>query len=153
ILKEDVRDKNKDFRAALVKEMIKCFQTVFARNVVGEQKQTIQSCVNAALLLPSFAQLDNIEVADFLTDLVRDTGNPPVPWATVLNGLAATPGGEGPLLATSALAPMRSYGQFDAVKNYAFKALQVYFAPRPKEMDFDFNGTGFLEKPRRYKLA
>jgi len=153
VVKEGYKEKNKDVRLALAKEMIACFKTVFERNAMGEPKLDMASCVNAALMLPTFAQLESPDIIDFLTDLVRDRGRSPVAWASALTGLAATPMGQGPVLSATTLVPTREYGKFDAVKLLAFKALQVYLAPHPKELDLDFSGTGFLDKEKRQKLA
>src|SRR5262249_21017395 len=45
-LRDKEKAKNKDFRSALAKEMIKCFQKVFARNAFGQPEQKMASCVN-----------------------------------------------------------------------------------------------------------
>lgn len=144
--------KNKDFRDLFARELITCFKTVFARNVFGEMECDTLSCINAGLFLPTLGRLDNIEIMDFLSDLVRDPGKPGAPLSSALAGLATSALGQGPVLTTAVLAPGRTYGTHDAIKLFGFKAMREFLSHAPPEMDFKF-AVGFLDKAKRVKMA
>lgn len=152
VLFEKDLPKNKDFRDLFARELIQCFKTVFARNAFGELECDTLSCVNAGLLLPALGKLDNVEIMDYLSDLVRDPGKPGAPFSSALAGLATSALGQGSVLTTAALAPGRSYSRHDAIKLFAFKAMSEFLSHAPPEMDFKF-AVGFLEKSRRIKMA
>ena len=68
--------------------------------------------------------------------------------------LGTAPLGQGPLLSIATLCPSKNYGPQDAIRLFAFKGLQEQFRNFPKELDFTFAATGFLEPPeKRKKLA
>ncbi|HMF15928.1 MAG TPA: hypothetical protein VKE98_01920 [Gemmataceae bacterium] len=85
LLNKENRDKNKDFRKHFAKELVACFKEVFAlpfdENKLG--------CQNAAILLPSLARLQEEEIGDLLTDLIRDPKQHDAVKLYALKGLAA----------------------------------------------------------------
>jgi hypothetical protein len=152
---------NKDFRDELCKQMIACFQEVFKKNALGDLENDMPSCVNAALLLPIFAKLDNPEIMDFLADLVRDRGKSEGAWKVALAGLGISQVGVGPLQMTATCVNGRSYGKEDTIKLFALQGLATCFSrlhedPAIKKFvaqGLFFPGQEQMDSARRRKLV
>lgn len=147
ILKPENKQNNKEFRQLYVQELVKCFRTVFAKNEVGEPKLDTTSLVHTGLLLPMAAQMEDPAMLAMLIDLVRDPGKPLPIFGSTAVSIGGTPLGQNALLTSSLLAPGRTYGKYDIVKMFAFKALQVYFKHSPPRLN------PFASEKERMELA
>jgi hypothetical protein len=85
LLDKENRNKNKDYRKVFAKYLVGCFKDVF--NLPFEANRV--GHLNAAILLPKLARLQEEEIGDFLTALIRDPKQNDAVKLYALKGLAA----------------------------------------------------------------